>query len=152
MKTYRLTKTLWLPHPRPIIFEFFANPRNLDLITPPWLRFKVLSRESTVISAGTLLDYRLRLHGLPIRWQSEISVWQPPDRFIDRQTKGPYSLWIHEHTFAEEHGGTVVGDHVEYAVPGGALVNHLIVARDLARIFDYRHRILEALFGPRKDQ
>jgi ligand-binding SRPBCC domain-containing protein len=93
-----------------------------------------------------LLDYRLRLHGIPLRWQSEIAVWEPPDRFVDRQTKGPYSVWVHEHTFTERDGGTLVGDRVEYAVPGGRLVQKFFVAPDLQRIFRYRHRVLEEIF------
>jgi ligand-binding SRPBCC domain-containing protein len=147
MRTFRLNKTLWLSQPRPKIFEFFANPHNLDRLTPPWLKFQLLSPLSTVIRAGTLLHYRLRLHGIPIRWQSEISVWEPPERFVDRQTKGPYSLWIHEHTFREKKDGTLVGDSVEYAVPGGIVVNWLVVARDLERIFQYRHQMLQQLFN-----
>lgn len=147
MKTFSLKRSLWLPQPREKIFEFFSNPHNLDRITPTWLKFKVLSPPSTVIRAGTSLDYRLRIHGIPIRWRSEISVWQPPDRFVDRQIKGPYSLWVHEHTFSEQTGGTLVGDHVEYAVPGGALVNLLLVAPDLERIFYYRHQVLKELFN-----
>lgn len=147
MKTHRLEKTLWLPQPRAKIFEFFSSPHNLDRITPPWLKFRVLSPPSTVMRAGTLLDYRLRLHGIPIRWQSEISVWQPPDRFVDRQIKGPYSLWVHEHSFADQDRGTLVTDSVNYAVAGGALTNWLFVAPDLKRIFHYRHQALETLFN-----
>lgn len=148
MRTFPLEKTLWLPRPREQIFDFFSNPHNLDRITPPWLKFKVLAPTSTVVRTGTRLDYRLTLHGVPIRWQSEISVWQPPERFVDRQTKGPYYLWIHEHTFNEHHGGTLVGDHIQYAVPGGRVIQRLFVAPDLQRIFLYRHRILEQIFNP----
>src|SRR3954463_8626533 len=101
MKTHRLVKRIWLPKAR-AVFDFFANPRNLDQLTPPWLSFRVLSPESTVVGAGTLLDYRLRLRGIPLRWQSAIEIWEPPRRFVDRQTKGPYVLWLHEHTFANE--------------------------------------------------
>jgi ligand-binding SRPBCC domain-containing protein len=90
------------------------------------------------------------MHGIPIRWQSEIAVWHPPQHFVDRQTKGPYSLWVHEHTFEDHDGGTVIGDNVEYAVPGGSLVQKLLVAPDLERIFKYRHQILEGLFNPMK--
>jgi ligand-binding SRPBCC domain-containing protein len=148
MKTYRLKTEIWLPQPRQIVFAFFSNPANLDRLTPAWLKFQILSPQSTIMGAGTLLDYRLRLRGIPIRWQSEISVWEPPHRFIDRQTKGPYSLWIHEHTFEYRDNGTVVGDNVEYAVLGGGMVKKFLVAPDLERIFDYRHKILAALFKP----
>ena len=148
MKTFWLRTELWLPRGRDEIFQFFADPRNLDRLTPSWLQFRILSPTGIAMSKGTLLDYRLRIHGVPIRWQSEISSWNPPDRFVDRQTKGPYSLWLHEHTFAAHNGGTLVGDNVEYAVPGGAIVQKLLVAPDIARIFNYRHRVLQELFNP----
>jgi len=150
MKTFWLRTDLWMPQGRDEIFKFFADPQNLDTLTPPWLQFKILSPADTVMGKGTLLDYRLRLHGVPVRWQSEISVWEPPCRFVDRQIKGPYRLWVHEHTFADDDGGTLVGDSVEYSVPGGTLVQRLLVAPDLERIFDYRHKILEKLFNPTK--
>ncbi len=146
MKTYHLRKSIWLPKPREKIFEFFANPGNLDRLTPAWLNFSILTPAGTDMRQGTRLDYRLCLHGLPIRWQSEISVWDPPHRFVDRQTKGPYSLWIHEHTFEERDEGTLVIDNVEYAVPGGSLVHKFLVAPDLERIFKYRHQRLKKLF------
>jgi ligand-binding SRPBCC domain-containing protein len=97
-----------------------------------------------------VLHYRLRIRGLPVRWQSEIAEWEPPRRFIDRQTRGPYSLWIHEHTFEEHQGGTFVEDKVEYAVPGGKFVQKFFVAPDLDRVFKYRHHVLEVLFNPNK--
>jgi len=150
MKTFWLRTELWLPRKREEIFQFFTDPRNLDRLTPAWLEFQILSSADTAISKGTLLDYRLRIRGVPIRWQSEISSWEPPERFVDRQIKGPYSLWVHEHTFATQSGGTLVGDNVEYAVPGGAIVQKLLVAPDIARIFTYRHKILEELFNPEK--
>jgi ligand-binding SRPBCC domain-containing protein len=147
MKTYRFESQLWLPQaPRDQIFKFFADPRNLQRLTPEWLRFEILTPTAIEIRQGTLLDYRLRLRGIPLRWQSEIQVWQPPHRFIDRQTRGPYSLWVHEHTFTEKDNGTLVGDKVEYAVPGGRLVQKFFVAPDLERIFQYRHRVLEEIF------
>jgi ligand-binding SRPBCC domain-containing protein len=150
MKTYRIQTELWLPELRDKIFAFFCNPDNLDRITPPWLHFQILTPSSTPIQRGTLLDYRLRIRGLPVRWQSEIVEWDPPKRFIDRQTRGPYSLWIHEHTFQEHEGGTLVGDQVEYAVPGGKFVQKFFVAPDLDRVFAYRHEVLQALFNLNK--
>jgi ligand-binding SRPBCC domain-containing protein len=150
MKTFRLQTQLWLPQPRDKIFAFFADPRNLDRLTPAWLKFHTETLDTSKISRGAMLNYRLRIHGIPIRWQSEISAWDPPDGFIDRQVKGPYALWIHQHTFAESSGGTMVGDDVEYAVPGGALVQKFLVAHDLARIFAYRHCVLEEIFNPSK--
>jgi ligand-binding SRPBCC domain-containing protein len=99
------------------------------------------------MKSGVLLDYRLRLYGIPLHWQSEICVWEPPHRFIDRQIRGPYRVWIHEHTFTEHRGGTLVGDTVDYAAPGGILVQKLFLARDLKRIFAYRHERLRKRFG-----
>ena len=148
LKTFWLRTELWLPRGRDEIFQFFADPRNLDRLTPSWLQFRILSPADIAMSKGTLLDYRLRIRGVPIHWQSEISSWDPPDRFVDRQTKGPYSLWLHEHTFAAHNGGTLVGDNVEYAVPGGTIVQKLLVAPDIAKIFNYRHRVLQELFNP----
>ena len=150
MKTYWLRKTIWLPQPRAKVFEFFSNPGNLDRLTPAWLNFAILTPASSKMKQGSLLDYRLRIRGIPIRWQSEIAVWEPPHRFVDRQTKGPYSLWVHEHIFEEHDNGTLVGDNVEYAVPGGRIVQKFLVAPDIERIFDYRHKILEELFNPAK--
>ena len=150
MKTYWLRKSIWLAQPRAKVFEFFSNPGNLDRLTPAWLKFAILTPETSQLKQGTLLDYRLRIRGMRIRWQSEIAVWEPPHRFVDRQTKGPYSLWVHEHTFEERNNGTLVGDNVEYAVPGGTIVRKFLVAPDLDRIFDYRHKVLEDLFNPAK--
>lgn len=150
MKTYHLETRLWLPQGRDQVFEFFADPRNLERLTPEWLQFKILTPPEVEIRQGALLDYRLRLRGIPLHWQSEIAVWQPPRRFVDRQTKGPYSLWVHEHTFADQDGGTLVGDKVQYAVFGGRLAQKYFVEPDLQRIFQYRHRVLEGLFNPDK--
>jgi ligand-binding SRPBCC domain-containing protein len=150
MKTYWLRKSIWLPQPRAKVFEFFSNPGNLDRLTPAWLNFAILTPATSQIKAGMLLDYRLRIRGIPIRWQSEIAAWDPPRRFVDRQTKGPYSLWVHEHTFEDGDNGTWVGDNVEYAVPGGTIVQKFLVAPDLERIFTYRHKTLEELFGSAK--
>jgi len=148
MKIHRLETELWLPQPREQVFRFFADPRNLERLTPSWLHFEIATPPDVNIGQGTLLDYRLRLHGIPLRWQSEIAVWEPPDRFVDRQTRGPYSLWVHEHTFIERDGGTVIGDRVEYAMPGGWIVQKCFVAPDLQRIFRYRYRVLEEIFKP----
>ncbi len=150
MQTYWLRKSVWLAQPRAKVFEFFSNPGNLDRLTPTWLNFEILTPTTSPIKQGALLDYRLRIRGIPIRWQSEIAIWEPPRRFVDRQTKGPYSLWVHEHTFEERDHGTLVGDNVEYAVPGGTIVQKFLVAPDLERIFEYRHKILEELFNPAK--
>jgi ligand-binding SRPBCC domain-containing protein len=146
MKTYRLERELWVPQERNRIFQFFADPRNLERLTPPWLHFETLTAPETSLRRGTLLDYRLRLHGFRLRWQSEIKRWDPPHSFVDRQTRGPYSFWEHEHTFVKKDAGTLVADHVEYAVPGGWLVQKFLVSPDLERIFRFRHRVLKEIF------
>lgn len=102
------------------------------------------------IEPGALIDYRLRLHGVPIRWQSRISVWEPPFHFVDEQIRGPYRRWHHEHFFEEVEGGTLCRDIVDYAVPGGWLVNALFVGPDVRRIFEYRQNKLRELFGAGK--
>ena len=145
--TFVLHAEQWLPCPRENLFEFFSDAFQLEALTPPLLRFQVLTPPPIVIRSGTLIDYKLRLHGIPIRWQSEISEWEPPVRFVDRQTRGPYRRWRHEHCFAEQGGGTQVIDHVEYRAPGGSLVNRLFVVPDLRKIFGFRMRKLQELFG-----
>jgi len=138
---------LFVSLPRDRVFKFFADPANLERITPSWLHFEIVTAPGTKIRQGTLLDYRLRLRGVPLRWQSEITVWQPPCRFVDRQTKGPFSLWVHEHTFSEKSGGTIVEDRVEYAVPGGRCV-HRFLGRARSRMhFPVSPAVLEALFN-----
>lgn len=146
---YTLQTELWLPRGLHEVFDFFADAYRLEEITPPWLHFHVLTPKPVPMFARTKIDYRLRLHGIPIRWQSEISEWEPPFRFVDRQLRGPYRLWHHRHTFEERDDGTLVKDHVDYAVFGGPLVHWLTVKRDLERIFAFRHqRLIEFLGQP----
>ncbi len=137
----------WLPRKRDELVPFFADALNLETITPPWLHFQVLTPVPIEMRVGQVIDYRLRVHGVPVRWRSEITVWDPPHRFVDEQRRGPYRLWRHEHAFCEQDGGTLCVDHVRYAVTGGALVNALFVARDVRRIFAFRREKLRALFG-----
>ncbi len=146
MNTHHLHTELWLPQPRERVFLFFSDPGNLQRITPDWLHFEIISAPEIKIAQGVLLDYRLKLRGIPLRLQSEITIWQPPCRFVDRQTKGPYSRWVHEHTFVDDNGGTLVRDDVEYAVLGGSLIQKLLVGPDLARIFTYRKKALRKIF------
>lgn len=146
MKTYCLETEHWVPQERDQVFKFFADPRNLQRLTPSWLHFKLLTEPHTELRRGTLLDYRLRLHGFPLRWQSEIKLWDPPACFVDRQTRGPYSFWEHAHTFVQKNQGTFVADRVEYAVPGGRPVQRFLVGPDLERIFQFRHQVLKQVF------
>lgn len=142
-----LSTQLWVPRKRPDVFALFADALQLERLTPPWLRFRVLTQSPIEMHKGRLIDYQLRLHGFPVWWRTEITGWEPPFRFQDSQIRGPYSLWSHTHTFEEVDGGTLVGDRVVYRVLGGSLVNRLFVQGDLRRIFRYRHEQLPELLG-----
>ena len=125
------------------VFAFFADARNLEAITPPLLRFKMLTPDPIVMARATLLRYRLRVHGVPVRWLTEIREWDPPQRFVDEQLEGPYALWHHTHTFADDGaGGTLMRDVVRYELPLGAVgaLAHRLVRRDIEQIFDHRAR------------
>ncbi len=146
LKTFTIETSLFLSQPRAQVFEFFSNAANLQLITPEWLRFDITTPTPVEMKVGALIDYRLRFRGLPIKWRSEILVWDPPHRFVDSQVKGPYRKWVHDHRFVEREGGTLASDRVDYSVLGGWLVNTLLVRRDVERIFTYRRqRLIEIL-------
>ncbi|MBI1346513.1 CDP-paratose 2-epimerase [bacterium] len=144
---YQLQTELWLPRPIHEVFNFFSDAGNLEAITPPWLHFQVLTPRPIRMAAGTLIEYRLRLHGFPLYWRTEIAVWEPPYRFVDQQLRGPYQLWHHLHTFEEQNGGTLCRDVVDYAFFGGPIVHALLVKRDLVQIFDYRCERMKQLLG-----
>lgn len=129
------------------VFPFFADAGNLERITPPILRFRIVTPLPIEMRQGALIDYRLRLRGVPMRWRTRISVWEPPHRFVDEQVRGPYRLWRHTHTFEERDGGTLCRDVVEYRVPLDALVHGPLVGPDLARIFAFRRQALDEVFG-----
>ena len=143
--------SLRLRRPLHEVFPFFADASNLERITPPWLRFQVLTSRAIEMREGLTIDYRLRLRGIPIRWTSRISVWEPPHRFVDEQDRGPYVTWHHEHRFREEDGVTLAEDEVAYTVPGGRLVNRFLVAPDLRRVFEYRCARLREIFDSPAD-
>lgn len=132
---------------RPIAeaFDFFADARNLEAITPPWLHFEITTPTPIAMREGALIDYRIRLHGIPVRWHTRIDAWEPCTRFVDRQLRGPYRWWHHEHRFEEVDGGTNVIDEVEYSSPLRWISEPLLVRRDVERIFDYRAERLVAL-------
>lgn len=146
MLKHTLTADLWLPRKPNIVFPFFADASNLETITPPWLRFTVQTSAPIIMRAGALIDYRLRVHGIPLHWQSEITSWEPPHLFVDEQRRGPYRYWRHTHTFEDKDGGSLCRDLVEYSVPGGRFINWLLVRRDLQRIFAYRQASLRRRF------
>ena len=130
-----------LPGTPPEVFEFYADAANLERITPAWLGFRITSPQPIEMRPGALIEYRLKLHGVPVRWLTRIEIWEPGARFVDVQVKGPYRLWHHTHTFTRHEGGTCVRDEVRYALPLGPLgelAHRLLVRRDLERIFDFR--------------
>ncbi|MBN9622320.1 MAG: SRPBCC family protein [Actinobacteria bacterium] len=133
------------------VFPFYADAGNLERITPPWLGFEVTTPRAVEMKVGALIEYRLGLHGVPVRWRTRIEAWDPPHRFVDAQLSGPYSLWHHTHTFrADGAGATILGDRVRYSIPFGPLgevARALFVERDLERIFDYRRDAVAALLG-----
>ncbi len=143
----------WFPQPITEIFPFFADAKNLEEITPPFLHFKVLEKEIK-IQKGTLINYRLRIHGVPVFWRTEIARWEPGIAFTDQQLKGPYNRWIHTHTFEELAGGTLMRDRVIYKLPFGLLGDifaHWKVAKDVKMIFQYRRVTIDKVFN-RNDQ
>lgn len=149
-KYWQLTMSQWLNRPRAELFAFFADAKNLEKITPSLLSFKVVTAGPIEMKPGTLIDYKLKVRGVPIRWRTLIATWEPPNRFTDEQLKGPYKRWHHTHTFTEENGGTRCDDLVEYAPPGGPLaplINRLVVQKDVEKIFAHRAKILEEMFG-----
>ena len=146
-----LERSQWLPGAPEDVFGFFADALNLERITPDWLGFRVLTPGPIVMDAGTLIEYRLRLHGVPINWLTRIEVWEPPNRFVDAQVRGPYKAWHHTHSFEPDGGGTLMRDTVGYALPFGPLgevARRAFVARDLVRIFDFRREAVEAVIRP----
>jgi ligand-binding SRPBCC domain-containing protein len=142
MRHHRLDREQRVPRRTHEVFELFADALCLEAITPPWLGFRVVSPTPIEMRTGTLIDYRLRLHRLPIRWRTRIEVWEPGRRFVDVQVSGPYRLWHHTHEFEPSRkGGTLIRDTVRYALPFGplgALAHLAFVRRDLERIFDFR--------------
>lgn len=150
MRTHVLQAEQRIARPLAEVFAFYARVENLERITPPWLRFGLVSDPSAELHEGSLIEYRLRLHGLPLRWTSAIDLWQPGRAFVDRQVRGPYRLWHHRHEFAAIGRETVVRDYVKYALPLGALgelAHALVVRRDLERIFAFRRQAVAELFA-----
>jgi ligand-binding SRPBCC domain-containing protein len=150
MRIHTLQTELWMPRPLAEVFPFFSDAANLEELTPPWLNFQILTPLPIEMKPGVMIDYQIRYRVVPIRWRTEIQVWEPPYRFVDRQIRGPYRQWIHEHTFEEKDGGTLMRDRVDYAVPGWIfepLVHAWIVGPDVRAIFAYREKNMRELFG-----
>lgn len=154
-RTHTLIREQILPGAPEEVFAFFAEAANLEAITPPWLGFRIVTPQPIAMAEGTRIEYRLRLHGIPLRWLTAIEVWQPAGprpRFVDRQVRGPYALWHHTHEFEPAgEGRTLMRDVVRYALPlgpFGELARWALVRGDLAAIFDHRFRAVAARFGP----
>lgn len=147
---YVLERSQFVPRPRGDVFPFFADAANLERLTPPFLGFTILTPQPIEMRPGARIDYRIRLNGIPMTWQTEIIELVPGERFVDVQLRGPYKLWRHTHTFADTLGGTELGDRVEYELPLGPLgrlAHRVFVQRQLKTIFDYRAQVMRDLFG-----
>jgi len=155
-RAYLLERSQRLELPADLAFEFYANALNLAAITPPWLSFKVMTPGPPEMRPGARIDYRLQLHGVPIRWRTRIEAWEPPRRFVDVQVRGPYTLWEHTHTFEPDGpGAVVIRDRVRYALPFGPLgriAHNAFVRRDLEQIFDYRQQAVAEQLRPQTAQ
>ncbi len=142
MRIHLLERSQRVEVPVEQAFAFYGDALNLEPLTPPWLHFELRTPGEIAFRSGTLLDYRIRLHGVPVRWRTRIETWEPPARFVDTQAKGPYSLWEHTHLFEKDgDAATVIHDRIRYAIPLGplgAIAQRLFVRRDLERILDYR--------------
>ncbi len=150
MRMFEYRDEIWLPRPLEEVFSFFADARNLERITPPWLHFRIVSVLPDPIEEGSRILYRLRLHGIPFSWESEITRWRPPFEFVDVQRRGPYRIWYHRHRFEPRNGGTLARDDVRYAVPGGWFVDRFFVGKEVREIFAFRREALRRIFSNRE--
>ena len=148
---HKLERTTLVPAPLHDVFEFFSDPRNLARITPGSMGFKITRMDELPIRPGFRIEYTVKpLFGVPVKWVTRIPVFDPPYRFIDIQERGPYRSWRHEHTFEDVDGRTLMRDRVEYEMPlgpVGAVIQRLVVTRQLQEIFDYRTRKIGRLFA-----
>jgi len=146
---HRFTTAMTLPVPQREVFAFFSDAANLERITPPELHFKILTPMPIALAAGALIDYRLGLFGFSFQWSTEISVWDPPHRFVDTQLRGPYKEWVHTHQFRQTGSSTEILDDVRYRLPFSPLgeIAYPLVRLQISRIFSYRGAVLRKLLG-----
>jgi ligand-binding SRPBCC domain-containing protein len=147
MRVREFQSELWLPLPPEELFPFFADAANLEAITPPWMHFYIVTPPPIEMRKGALIDYKLRVRGIPLRWRTRINVWQPAHCFVDEQIRGPYRQWIHEHRFEAHDGGTLARDVVRYAVPFDFLTHRWLVRPDIESIFRFRAEALRKRFA-----
>ena len=150
MAEHILTATQTIALPPDLVFAFFADAGNLERITPPELNFNIVTPQPIKIEKGALIDYKLRMRGIPVKWRTEISAWEPPFRFVDQQLRGPYRQWIHTHTFtATGPNETLMEDEIHYRLPLEPLgdIAHFFVRRELEYIFDFRRRAVTEILG-----
>lgn len=149
MKYYKLVKSQFIEKPINEVFSFFEKPENLQEITPPYLNFKIITPSPIKMEVGQVISYKIKLRGIPIKWNSLISSYDPPNSFIDQQIKGPYAIWHHTHRFKEQDGGTLIEDEVKYAIPFsilGRILNYIFIKNDLKKIFLYREEKIGLIF------
>ena len=148
MKDYFLEREVRVPGTAKEVFTFFAAAENLERLTPPELGFRIRSPLPIAMRAGALIDYTIKLYGIPMKWRTLITAWDPPRSFEDTQISGPYAKWVHTHRFIEYSGGTIIQDRVAYVLPFGFLgrIVQPLIARQLKRIFDYRESAMKKLF------
>lgn len=137
----------FIPRPLDEVFDFFSRAENLEALTPPTVQFEILTPLPIEMRANARIDYRIKIHGIPVKWKTEIIVWEPGVQFVDVQLKGPYRLWHHRHTFAEVQGGVDMLDTVHYRSPLHALLVPLFIGKDIEKIFAHRTTALAELFG-----
>jgi ligand-binding SRPBCC domain-containing protein len=150
MPIHTFEREQFIARSREEVFDFFSNAGNLQEITPRFLDFRIVTPQPVEMRRGAVLDYRLRVHFIPIRWRTVIVEWTPPMGFVDVQLKGPYKLWRHSHAFEPAPGGTRMIDSLSYELPLGILgeIAHVVsVRRDVERIFDYRRTRIQEIFG-----
>ena len=156
MKTYSLEFEQFIDLPIEDVFDFFSKPENLSLITPPRLRFDILTPTPLEMKEGQLIDYSLKiLYLIKLHWRTLITDYHKPYKFIDQQIKGPYTLWHHTHTFEEKDGGTLIKDNLKYVIPFGWIgraIHFIYIKHDINGIFQYRHKILNDIFSEIKNQ
>jgi ligand-binding SRPBCC domain-containing protein len=147
---WRLRCSQWVPHRVDTVFPFFASVQNLERLTPDFLHFRIRRAPDEALRAGSTIDYRLRLHGVPVWWRTVIDEWAPGRRFVDRQVRGPFRRWYHVHEFETDGAGTLIVDTVDFDLYCRPLFHTPAlgwIESDLRSIFDHRHREIATVFG-----